>query len=138
MTKTVTNDISMVLAKRANKIEAVDGDSDPPECIVLPYRGCAIASPSQSPDKSVEYIDKVRIEIESQLNRRECISRCAGHPAPIRADSAKCSTIVSALLQYPSSAHTQIIIIIIIIASIIHRRRPSTYGYRSRCFVKCH
>lgn len=39
VTKTVTNDSSMVLAKSAKRIEAVSGVRTPPECIDRPHLG---------------------------------------------------------------------------------------------------
>jgi hypothetical protein len=74
VTKTVTNDNSIVLANKAKRVDAVDGVKDPPECIVRPYRGCTIASMSQIPEKTVEYMESIRTEIESQLAREECMS----------------------------------------------------------------
>lgn len=64
----------MVLANKAKRVDAVDGVNDPPECIVRPYRGWAIASMSQIPEKMVEYTESMRTDIESQLAREECIS----------------------------------------------------------------
>jgi hypothetical protein len=74
VTNTVTNDNSIVLAHNAKSVEAVEGLKEPPECIVRPYRGCTIASISQIPEKVVEYIESIKIEIDSQLVREECIS----------------------------------------------------------------
>lgn len=79
VTKTVTNDNSILFANKANKIDAVSGVSFPPEYINRPYLGCAKATTSQIPEKMVEYIDMARIEIESQLFRLECMSWSAGH-----------------------------------------------------------
>jgi hypothetical protein len=78
VTNTVTNDNSMLLANSANRIEAVSGVSLPPECIARPYLGWTRAITSHIPEKTVEYMDIVKIEIESQLFRLECISCVAG------------------------------------------------------------
>src|ERR1700712_5193083 len=67
VTKTVTNDNSMVLANSAKTIEAVEGLKEPPECIILPYLGCTRAITSHRAVKTVEYIERIRIEMESQL-----------------------------------------------------------------------
>jgi hypothetical protein len=74
VTNTVTKDNSMVLANNAKRVEAVEGLNDRPDCIVRPYRGCITASISQIPEKMVEYIESIKIEIDSQLVREECIS----------------------------------------------------------------
>jgi hypothetical protein len=80
VTNTVTKDNSIVLANKAKKVDAVAGVNDPPECMARPYRGCAMASISQIPEKMVEYMESMRIEIESQLRRDECISPIVGQP----------------------------------------------------------
>lgn len=36
VTKTVTKDNSIVLANNAKSVDAVDGEKDPPECMVRP------------------------------------------------------------------------------------------------------
>jgi hypothetical protein len=50
-------------------IEAVAGVMERPDLIARPHRGCAIAIASHIPEKSVEYIDNSRTEIESQFVR---------------------------------------------------------------------
>jgi hypothetical protein len=67
VTKTVTKESSIVLAKRAKTVEAVVGAKLPPERISRPYRGCTRASTSQIPEKMAEYIERQRMDIESQL-----------------------------------------------------------------------
>lgn len=53
-TKTVTKDISMVLAKRAASVVAVEGESEAPEAILWPHRGWRMAVTSQMPLPTVE------------------------------------------------------------------------------------
>lgn len=74
VTNTVTKDNSMVLANSAKSVEAVEGLNDPPDCILRPYRGCTTASISQIPEKTVEYIESIKFEIDNQLAREVCIS----------------------------------------------------------------
>ena len=69
VTKTVTKDNSIVFANRAKRMEAVSGVKSPPECIARPYRGCTIASTKYIPENKVEYTERARMEIESQLLR---------------------------------------------------------------------
>lgn len=59
VTKTVTNDNSMVLAKSAKTIEAVAGLKVPPVRMTLPYLGLQMDSTSQRPDHIVEYIESI-------------------------------------------------------------------------------
>lgn len=53
-TNTVTNDSSIVLAKRADNNDAVDGDSPPSVPIRLPYRGFTHATTRYKPETAVE------------------------------------------------------------------------------------
>jgi hypothetical protein len=98
----------MVLANSAKTIEAVEGLKEPPECIILPYLGCTRAITSHRAEKTVEYIERIRIEMESQLFREECISWVAGQPR------SSFSIYVSNELK-SRAEHTQVIIVIIII-----------------------
>ena len=68
-TKTVTNDSSMVLAKRAQSSDAVEGAKPPTGLILRPYRGFAIAMISQTPERIVEYIANISIVTDNQLPR---------------------------------------------------------------------
>lgn len=69
VTKTVTNDNSMLFANAAHRSEAVDGVSFPVVVICRPYRGLRIAIRSHSPEKTEEYIANTRIVTASQLRR---------------------------------------------------------------------
>jgi len=71
VTNTVTKDNSIVFANNANTVDAVAGDNFAPECIIRPYLGCAMARTSQIPEKIVEYMERMRIDIEIQLAREE-------------------------------------------------------------------
>ncbi len=77
----MTNDNSIVFANIANTVEAVDGVKEPPECIILPYRGCIRASSNHMPEKTDEYTESIKIEMDTQLARFLCISCFAGHPS---------------------------------------------------------
>lgn len=71
-TKTETKDSSIVLAKSAKMTEAVSGVNLPPrDWIIFPYLGCIIAMTRYIPENIVEYTDKMRMDIESQLLREE-------------------------------------------------------------------
>ena len=80
-TNTETKDSSIVFAKSANITEAVSGDRLPPDCILRPYRGCRKATISHIPEKTVEYTERMRIEIESQFFREQWMSRFEGQPS---------------------------------------------------------
>jgi len=54
VTNTVTKLNSIVLANRANSVDAVDGVIFPPECIWRPYLGSIKARTTQMPEKMVE------------------------------------------------------------------------------------
>ncbi len=77
----MTNDNSIVFANMAKTMEAVDCVKDPPECITLPYRGCIRASNNHMPEKTDEYTESIKIEMDTQLVRFLCISCFAGHPS---------------------------------------------------------
>jgi len=64
---TVTDDISIVLAKRAKSVEAVEGAKDPPGCIVWPYLGFHNPITSQSPENTLAYTDRKRLRILGQF-----------------------------------------------------------------------
>jgi hypothetical protein len=71
LTNTVTKLNSIVFAKSANNVDAVAGVICPFEMILRPYRGCQNPNINHRPEKSVEYIERSRIDIESQLFRDE-------------------------------------------------------------------
>jgi len=81
VTNTVTKLNSMVLANRAKRVDAVDGVILPPECMWRPYLGSIKARTNQMPEKMVEYIESITMDIDSQLSLELCISCSAGQPS---------------------------------------------------------
>jgi hypothetical protein len=59
-------------------IETATGVREPPDRMALPHRGCAIAIASHIPEKTVEYIDRSKMAIESQFVRLVCRSHVCG------------------------------------------------------------
>ena len=110
VTKTVTNDSSMVFANRANRIDAVSGVIFPPEYIDRPHLGWIKPTMSHIPEKTVEYIESIKMDIASQLLREECISCEAGQACPCIN-----SEIVSTSFDPKFGELTYIIVFIIII-----------------------
>ncbi len=66
-TKTVTKDSSIVLAKRAQSNDAVEGARPPIGLILCPYRGLTMAMISQTLERMVEYIASINIVTDSQF-----------------------------------------------------------------------
>ena len=67
LTNIVTKDNSIVFAKPANKIEAVDGVNEPLVLICSPYRGRRTAMKNQMPENMVEYMQRHKTDTEVQL-----------------------------------------------------------------------
>ena len=61
----------MVLAMKVVRSVADEGEKDPRFDMMKPYRGCNIATTTNSPDSRVEYKEVRKMPIESPF-RRDC------------------------------------------------------------------